>query len=250
MSSFVTATRSLPPPDPSTRDRAEDVLAVMAAAGVVVGFWALLLSFISPGPFVLVPTIAHVAGMLAGYAVIVMIVLMARWPLLERGIGADRLARWHSKGGRIVLSLVLMHAVAALLGWSDGQGISLWAALVQVLGMPGLVTATVGTVMLIGVAAVSSQVARRRLSYERWHTVHLLTYVAVALSFSHQLAGPDLAGHVIMQVLWSLLYVHAFTLVLRHRVLGPLRMAARHQLRVSQVVREAPGVVSIVLSGE
>jgi predicted ferric reductase len=178
-----------------------------------------------------------------------MIVLMSRWPVLERGIGADRLARWHGRGGKTVLSLVLIHAVAAVAGWSGAQGLSPWAALVQVLGMPGLVAATIGTVILCVVAGVSIQVARTRLSYERWHTVHLLTYVAVALSFLHQLAGPDLAGHVVLQVLWSLMYVHAFTLVLRHRALAPLRAAARHQLRVSQVVQEAPGVVSIVLSG-
>src|SRR5689334_11528587 len=40
------------------------------------------------------PLIAHVAGMLAGYGVAVMLVLMARTPALERGVGADVLARW------------------------------------------------------------------------------------------------------------------------------------------------------------
>lgn len=235
--------------DVGAREKAENVLAVMAALGVVVGVWPVLLAVTSSAPLLAAPVVAHVAGMLAGYAVIVMIVLMSRWPVLERGIGADRLARWHARGGRAVLSLVLVHAVAAVVGWSGAQGVDPWTALVQVLGMPGLVTATIGTVVLCVVAGVSIQIARARLSHERWHTIHLLTYVAVALSFLHQLAGPDLAGHAVLQVLWSLMYVHAFALVLRHRVLAPLRAAARHQLRVLQVVREAPGVVSIVLDG-
>jgi hypothetical protein len=41
------------------------------------------------------PLLAHVSGMLAGYGVTVMVALMSRVPALERGIGADQLARWH-----------------------------------------------------------------------------------------------------------------------------------------------------------
>jgi thioredoxin reductase len=37
--------------------------------------------------------LAHVSGMLAGYGVLVLLLLMARTPVLERGVGADVLAR-------------------------------------------------------------------------------------------------------------------------------------------------------------
>ena len=96
-------------------------------------------------------------------------------------------------------------------------------ALRSVLGLPGLVAATVGTIVLVVVAFASARLARRRLSYERWHAVHLLAYVGVALAFAHQLAGPDLAGHRVMQVAWALLYIDVFALVVHHRVLTPLR---------------------------
>lgn len=238
---------STPPVD--HQQRADLVLAAMAVFGVLVGLWPIVVAWSAPVPLAVLPVVAHVAGMLAGYAVLVMMVLMSRWPILERGVGADRLARWHSRGGRSVLTLVLVHAVAAVLGWSQAQGLSPLAALIDVLGMPGLVTATLGTVLLCSVAAVSIHQARSRLSFERWHSIHLLTYVAIALSFSHQLAGPDLVGRPLLQVLWALMYVHAFTLVIRHRVLTPLRAAVRHDLRVSQVVVEAPGVASIVITG-
>src|SRR5439155_7235956 len=39
----------------------------------------------------------RITGLLAGYAVVVLVALLARIPPLERGIGTDRLARWHSK---------------------------------------------------------------------------------------------------------------------------------------------------------
>jgi ferredoxin-NADP reductase len=47
-----------------------------------------------------------------------------------------------------------------------------------------------------------------------------------------------------------LLYTHVFGLLLRHRVLTPLRQAARHRLRVTAVVPEGPGVVSIEVQGQ
>ncbi len=218
------------------------------AVGVVGVLW--LVWERSPHPLVLnAPIVAHLAGLLAGYGVTVMLAMMSRAPALERGIGADRLARWHSKGGRTIVLLVLVHAVAATLSWAPTRQINLLSALVDVLGVPGLLTATLGTVLLLGVGAASARAARRRVSYERWHALHLGTYVAVALSFSHQLAGPDIAGNRVVQVLWSLLYTGVFALVLRYRLLTPLLQLFRHRLQVVAVVPEATGVVSIVLRG-
>jgi ferredoxin-NADP reductase len=74
-------------------------------------------------------------------------------------------------------------------------------------------------------------------------------YLAVALSFVHQLAGPDLVGRPALQVIWALMYTHAFALVLRYRVFEPVRAATRHRMRVAAVVPEAEGVVSILIEG-
>jgi predicted ferric reductase len=225
------------------------VLLALFGIGALVGSWPVLLPLSAHQPLRVVPLIAHVAGMLAGYGVLVLVLLMARWPVLER-FGSDRLARWHARLGRLVLTLVLVHAVAAVQAWAAGTDSNAAVALWQVLGLPWLLAATVGTGLLVAVGFCSARSARRRLSYETWHALHLLTYVAVALSFLHQLAGPDLAGHRSMQLLWGLLYAHTFGLVLRHRVLEPLRGAVRHGLRVEAVVPETPGVVSIVLAGD
>jgi ferredoxin-NADP reductase len=134
--------------------------------------------------------------------------------------------------------------------WAHGHSEGVLPALWEVLALPGLLTATAGTVLLVVVGVASARAARRRLSYETWHALHLLTYLAIALTFTHQLAGPDMTGHRVLQVAWALLYAHTFALLLRHRVLTPLRQAARHRLRVAAVVPEAPGVVSILVEGQ
>jgi predicted ferric reductase len=231
------------------RDRAtaESVLGLLAVGGAAVAIWPLLVAVSAPVP--VIGLVAHVSGMLAGYGVLVLLVLVSRWPVLERGLGADVMARCHAVLGRSVLGLVLLHAVTAVLVWAQLTGQSPADALAEALGWQGMVAASVGTVLLCVAAGVSVRAARRKLSHETWHLVHLMTYLAVALSFVHQLAGPDLAGRLVLQVLWSLLYTGTFGLVLTYRVLAPLRSARRHRLRVVAVVPEAPGVVSVVVQG-
>jgi predicted ferric reductase len=233
----------------SERDTAAMVLGALGIGAAVVALWPLLLMFASGNPVDAVALVAHATGMLAGYGVLVMLVLMSRWPLLERGIGADVLARWHAAGGRIIVALVLTHGVFAVIGWSFLTRQEPLSALAQVLTWPGLLTATAATLMMCAVAAVSIRSARRTLRWETWYALHLSMYVAVALSFSHQLAGPDLAGRPWLQTLWALLYTFTFALVLRYRLIAPVMAACRHRLRVVAVIPETAGVVSIVIQG-
>ena len=229
-------------------DRAT-ALVVLALGALAAGTWPVLMTAAGPAvpPMAL---LAHVSGMLAGYGVLVLLVLMSRAPALEQGVGSDVLTRWHARGGRAVVGLVLLHAWGATVAWAQARQEGLLPGAWEVFRMPALPAATAATVLILVAAALSARAARRRLRHETWHGVHLLMYLAVALSFAHVLAGPDLVGHRVLQVLWALAYTHVFALVLRHRVLTPLRQAARHRLRVTEVRPEAAGAVSIVVGGD
>ncbi len=101
-----------------------------------------------------------------------------------------------------------------------------------------------------GGVRVGAHATRRRLQRETWYFIHLYAYLAVALSFAHQLAvGTDLDGDRAARVWWVGLYLVVFGSILVWRVVFPLRMNRRHQLRVHSVRYEAPGVVSIHLRG-
>jgi hypothetical protein len=78
--------------------------------GLIVGGWPIVVALQGPQPVLLPAVLAHVTGMLAGYGLVVMLGLMSRAPGLERGVGADVLARWHARGGRIVMGLIAVHA--------------------------------------------------------------------------------------------------------------------------------------------
>jgi ferredoxin-NADP reductase len=74
--------------------------------------------------------------------------------------------------------------------------------------------------------------------------------LAVALAFSHQFAtGAEFISSLPARIAWGGLYVIVGGAIAWYRFITPLRQAARHRLRVMAVYPEAPGVVSIVITG-
>ena len=151
----------------------------------------------------------RILGLMAGYGVVVLVALMARLPPLERGVGADRLARWHAMGGRYVVTVIVAHAV--LITW--GYAVSAHEGLISEAGMlllsyPDVLMATVAGLLFVGIGLVSARAARRRMSYDTWYYLHFYTYLAIGLAFSHQFAdGAAFAGSLKARFAWSALYV-------------------------------------------
>lgn len=193
----------------------------------------------------------QVLGLLSGYGFVVLVALMARLPPLERGIGADRLARWHAMGGRYVISLVTGHVLGITWGYAVNAHESVTGeAVTLVTSYPDVLMATVAWFLLLGIAAFSARAARRRLAYETWYYAHLYTYLAIALAFSHQFAvGASFAGNLAARVAWSALYALIGGLIVWYRLVTPLRMFARHRFTVAGVRPEAPGIVSVYITG-
>ncbi|MFI5620237.1 ferric reductase-like transmembrane domain-containing protein [Streptomyces sp. NPDC051567] len=219
---------------------------MLGGAVAVVLLWAVQVRP-SARPDALFATAAHLTGLLAGYGVLVVLFLMARVPAVEHGVGADRLARWHALGGRHVLLLCLAHGLLAVLGYAVHEGVDVLAAVRELLGYPALAAAVAGTALLAAVGATSVRAVRRRVPHETWRGIHLLVYLAAALAFGHQLAGPDLAAAAWF---WTLAHTVVAVLLLWYRAVVPVRQALRHALRVTEVRAEGPGVVSVVISGE
>ncbi|MDH6578280.1 ferric reductase-like transmembrane domain-containing protein [Kitasatospora sp. MAP5-34] len=193
----------------------------------------------------------RITGLLAGYAAPVLLLLMARIPLLEREVGADRLARWHAMGGRYLVGLVTAHVLTIIWGYAltDHQGV-VSEGVRLVFHYPDMIKAALATLIMFGTGFVSARAARRKLSYEVWYYVHLATYLAIALGFSHQLSnGADLGGGP-ERAAWYALYLGTAVLLGWYRLAVPFLRDRRHQLRVAEVRREAPGVVSLFLTGQ
>ncbi|MFD3450816.1 ferric reductase-like transmembrane domain-containing protein [Streptomyces sp. NPDC058691] len=220
------------------------------AAGVLALWWSDTTSVIGPAGWL--TGAGRITGLLAGYACAVLLALMARVPLLDHTIGTDRLARWHALGGRCTVSLAIAHTLLIIWGYSltshtnvVGQTSTL------VLRYPDLLKGTAGFALFLATGIVSARAARRRMSYETWHYLHFATYLAVFLTFGHQLSnGADFVGNRPAQLAWYTLFLGVAALVAWYRFAVPLRRGLRHRLRVTAVHPEAPGVVSVHLTGE
>src|SRR3954469_22673335 len=141
----------------------------------------------------------RLAGLVAAYAMVIVVLLVARVPPLERAIGQDRLVAWHRRFGPYPLYLLIAHGVLITVGYAQAAHDGLLHQLGQLLWTyPGILAATVGGLALIAAGVTSYKKARARMAYETWWSVHLYTYLALFLSFSHQVdTGASFVGHPI-----------------------------------------------------
>jgi predicted ferric reductase len=110
--------------------------------------------------------------------------------------------------------------------------------------------ATVGGFLLLGVGLISMRAARRRVRYETWYYLHLYTYLAIALAFSHQFAdGVAFVNNLAARFWWSAMDLTVAVLIAWYRFVVPLRAFARHGFHVIGVKQEGPGIVSVYIGG-
>jgi predicted ferric reductase len=196
-------------------------------------------------------SLGRLTGLLASDLLLVQVLLMSRLPVLEHAFGRDRLARTHRIVGFTSFNLMLGHIVLITWGYAAGElgrtPATLWDLTVN---YPGMLLAVAGTVCLVMVVVTSVKAARKRLRYESWHLIHLYAYLGVGLALPHQLwTGQEFLDSTAATVFWWGLWALSAGAVLVWRIALPLWRSARHGLRVTSVVPEGDGVVSVYLTG-
>lgn len=195
--------------------------------------------------------VGQLSGLFAAYLALVQLVLMSRSPWLDQLFGMDRLAWAHRWLGFATIWLVVGHGIFTVTGYALGDRATVLAeAWTIITTYAWVLPATIGSVLFVAVGISSMAAARRRMSYETWFVLHLLTYLAIALGFLHQLlVGSDFMHDPLARVYWSALYVLAAGLVLGFRIGQPILLNLRHRLVVGRIVREGPGLTSVYVTG-
>ncbi|MET7698706.1 ferredoxin reductase family protein [Streptomyces sp. NPDC005485] len=247
----MTTVQSPPAPPTAIRPRVvarTGLYAVLAANAAVVAYFFAEAGFASNALIV----IGRLAGLYGALVMAFQLVLVARLPWLDRRIGMDRLTSWHRWTGFALLWTLLAHVVFIVFGYADGTGVGPVSELVDLAETTeGVLRAIVALGIILVVGAVSARYARRRLAYETWHFIHLYTYVAVVLAFTHQVAvGTTFTSSSAAKTYWYGVWGVALGAVALGRLVLPLWRNTRHQFRVSAVVPESDNVVSIHITGK
>lgn len=240
------------PPVPPTAIRPKVVArtglyAVLAANAAVVTLFAVQAGFASNALVV----IGRFAGLYSALLMAFQLLLVARLPWLDRRIGMDRLTNWHRWTGFSLVWTLVGHVVFITFGYAESSSMNPVSQLVDLAEtVEGVLRAAVAMVLILVIGGVSGRWARRRLAYETWHFIHLYTYVAVVLAFTHQVAvGTTFTASSAATAYWYAVWGVALGSVLLGRVVLPLWRNWRHQLRVEAVVPEADNVVSVYITG-
>jgi predicted ferric reductase len=235
------------------RNAVTDLLGILAwvSAAVAVTLW-----LVSPGSHTVagiggwLTDAGIVAGLVATDLVLVMLVLAARVPLIDRTFGQDNAIAVHRSLGKPVLYLLLAHGALLTLGYGASAGTGPIAETIALFSTPDMPLAYLGLGLFVAVVVSSLVAVRRRLPYEAWHVIHLLSYAAVLVALPHMLSvGSVLAQGTWQRAYWIALYVVALGLIAVHRFALPVVVTFRHRIRVVGVETIAPGVVSIHLAG-
>jgi predicted ferric reductase len=195
------------------------------------------------------------AGIVAGLAgmdlVLLMLLLAARVPLIDRTVGHDRALEFHRMLGKPSLYLLLAHGLLIAVGYGMAEGLDPFSESVALwVLVPDMWLAFVSMALFIAVVVTSLVAVRRRFPYEFWYVVHLLTYAAVGTSLPHQFSvGGLFAEGTWQRWYWLGICVATGAALLYFRVLQPVLATSRHQLTVAKVEALAPGVVNIFIKG-
>lgn len=203
-------------------------------------------------PYAVITTLSRFFALTGSYLSIIGLLLIARIPWVENALGHDRLVVWHRKAMPYALYMITLHVLLVILGYAGSEGIVIYRELWNmVTTYPWMLPAFVGLVLLTMAGVTSYKSVRSQIKYETWWVIHLYTYLGVALSFMHQiLTGGMFIGHPLNRAYWIGLYLAVLFAIITWRIVIPGARSIRHQLVVSKIVPEGPGVVSIHVSGK
>jgi len=196
-------------------------------------------------------SVGIIAALAATNALLMMLLLAARVPAIDRVLGQARATALHAKLGEWVVLGLVAHATFVLVGYAVLDNVGIFGEFGYLWGESSdFVLAVVGMGALFAVAFTSFAVVRKLLPYEAWHVVHLLSYAAVGLAIPHMFSMSGLlAAGSWRRTYWVTLLVVTGVALLWFRLITPLLSSLRHQVRVQRVVRLDANTYHIELSG-
>ena len=193
----------------------------------------------------------RITGLVAGYLLLVQVLMMSRLGALERWMGGERLSRLHRDIGATLLVAVLAHLSLIVVASAGLEKKSILGEVGTLLSdYEDMISAFVAAGIMVAVGFTAIRAVRRLMPYELWYHLHLFSYAALLLGYGHQFSnGAQLFEPGPVRTGWIAAYLLVVAALVWGRVVAPLRFNLRHRLRVADVVAESPDTISIYLTG-
>ncbi|MBP9738852.1 ferric reductase-like transmembrane domain-containing protein, partial [Candidatus Saccharibacteria bacterium] len=225
------------------------LVVLLANMAIICGYWLnSSYTYLTSGTIALqLIAVGRILGLFGVLAALQQFVIIGRIPLLEQAFGQDRLSRIHRITGYVTFIFISLHSLLIVNGNALLTGKTVpnqyWFMITSYEDINKAVIALISLYLLVG---SSIWIVRKRLRYEWWHLIHLLTYVFIVFAFGHQIElGTTLGSFTAFKLYWLTLYVVALGLFGFYRFLLPLMHFNAHRFKVSRVVKESHNVVSI-----
>lgn len=224
------------------------LLSVPVLMVMLTGGWLQDLTLDNPAG--LLKLISRVSGLYATNLILIQLIVISRNPFLNYLYGHDKLTAFHKKLGKPAYILLVIHFLAVIQDYVVQQNKPFVDEFFALFKTDQLAWSVAAFGIFTLVVFTSFNSIRKFLPYELWYYIHLLVYIAVILSFPHQVNfGTDLKGNWIAAGYWWGLYFVTLSFLVVFRFGKPLYTSLRHRLVVDRVVHETPTVVSIYLKG-
>ena len=192
----------------------------------------------------------RIIGIFAGCLLLMQVLSMSRLRWLNQRVGMAELHVVHREIGSLLTVAVLLHVSLGVEGSALANHVAPIEQLRTILALPNMVSASIGTLVLLSVGVLAIRIVRTTMPHEVWHALHMTSYAVLVLTYAHQFtAGSEISHLGLARAVWVGCYVFVVAVWLWGRVLTPIRVNLRHRLRVTKVVAEGPRAFSIHLTG-
>lgn len=195
--------------------------------------------------------IGRLFGLLAAHCVLLELLLMSRAPFVDRNFDLQDVIDLHRLLGYSLIFSITVHALAIVAGYAEPLAMGWWEQFIDLIfNYDFLREAAIGTIIFFVATAVSVYVVRSRMRYEVWYAIHLTLYIAIVLTFLHQIpAGNDFLDSAWFTTYWYALFAAVSLAWLWYRLLRPVAVALWYNLRVFAVEQTAANTYSVFISG-
>lgn len=194
-------------------------------------------------------SLGGLAGLLLEVAMLFQLMLIGRISFIENAFGHDKLNKVHRVSGYSLSVLVLAHPVLLIWGYSRFYG-DFWNTFINlVTSWEGVVYAFIAFIILFAVIVISLPWIRKRLRYEVWQASHLLVYVVLLLTISHEFNAGDIEyGN--NKYYWATLLTATALLYGYYRFIRPVVVFFKHGFYVDRIVKESEDIYSVYIKGK